>query len=838
MVSKSKKKIQQVESSEVLTGELILPLIPLRDVVIYPHMVIPLFVGRTESIKALEFAMSHEKQVVLAAQKNASVDVPTQDDLFTIGTVATILQMLRLPDGTVKVLVEGVSRAQIVSFINADNDTSFMRAVLAVHQEVELTDDPEVTVLMRNITAQFEQLVKANKKIPPELITSVRNTKSPANFADTVAAHLTVNIDSRQKILETFDVKVRLNLLRDLIAQELELLEVEKNVQGRVKQQVEKSQRQYYLSEKLKAIQQELGDLEDGTPADELKQIEKNIESAGMHKEAKEKAKSELAKLRMMPPMSAEATVSRNFLEALLQAPWKESSKINMDLNAAEKVLEADHYGLKEVKERILEYLAVQLRVKKLKGPILCLVGPPGVGKTSLGQSIANATGREFARISLGGVRDEAEIRGHRRTYIGAMPGKIIQRMIRAKVRNPLFMLDEVDKMAVDFRGDPASALLEVLDPEQNNKFNDHYLEVDYDLSDVMFIATANSLNIPPALLDRMEVIRLPGYTEEEKLHIATKYLIPRQMEQTGLREGEIHISESAIREIIRSYTREAGVRSLERQISKICRKVVLQAGTVEKTKSKSKDKKIECFYVTLRNLEKYLGVVKYRYGIAEERDQIGQVTGLAWTEVGGEILTIEAQVMAGKGKLLHTGSLGDVMKESINAAMTVVRSRAPLFGVEDNFFQNNDFHVHVPEGATPKDGPSAGIGMCVALVSAITHIPVHSTVAMTGEITLRGEVLPIGGLKEKLLAALRGGIKTVIIPHENKRDLKEIPKEVLEGLSIHPVRWIDQVFAIALERLPTELKKTADPIKSAKRLSKKRVIAKSKTGKARHATH
>lgn len=838
MVSKSKKKIQQVESNDVLTGELTLPLIPLRDVVIYPHMVIPLFVGRTESIKALEFAMSRDKQVVLAAQKNASVDVPTQDDLFTIGTVATILQMLRLPDGTVKVLAEGVSRAQIVSFINPTDDTSFMRAVLAVHHEVELSDDPEVTVLMRNITAQFEQLVKANKKIPPELITSVRNTKSPANFADTVAAHLTVNIDSRQKILETFDVKARLNLLRELIGQELELLEVEKNVQGRVKQQVEKSQRQYYLSEKLKAIQQELGDLEDGTPADELKQIEKNIESAGMHKEAKEKAKSELAKLRMMPPMSAEATVSRNFLEALLQVPWKESSKINMDLNAAEKVLEEDHYGLKEVKERILEYLAVQLRVKKLKGPILCLVGPPGVGKTSLGQSIANATGREFARISLGGVRDEAEIRGHRRTYIGAMPGKIIQRMMRAKVRNPLFMLDEVDKMAVDFRGDPASALLEVLDPEQNNKFNDHYLEVDYDLSDVMFIATANSLNIPPALLDRMEVIRLPGYTEEEKLHIATKYLIPRQMEQTGLREGEIHISETAIREIIRSYTREAGVRSLERQISKICRKVVLQAGTVHKTKSKTKDKKFECFYVTLRNLEKYLGVVKYRYGIAEERDQIGQVTGLAWTEVGGELLTIEAQVMAGKGKLLHTGSLGDVMKESINAAMTVVRSRAPLFGVEDSFFQNNDFHVHVPEGATPKDGPSAGIGMCVALVSAITHIPVHSTVAMTGEITLRGEVLPIGGLKEKLLAALRGGIKTVIIPHENKRDLKEIPKEVLEGLSIHPVRWIDQVFAIALERLPTELKKTTNPIKSAKRLSKKRVITKSKAGKARHATH
>jgi len=805
-----------------------LPLIPLRDVVIYPHMVIPLFVGRAESIQALESAMTKDKQIVLVAQKNASIDAPTEQDLFSVGSVATILQMLRLPDGTVKVLVEGVSRARLMSFASTDK---FMQAQIDIYTESETPDDPEITVLMRTVTAQFEQLVKVNKKIPPELITAVRNMKTPATFADSVAAHLTVSIDARQKILETFDVKERLHLLRDLIAQELELLDVEKSVQGRVKQQVEKSQRQYYLSEKLKAIQQEMGELEEGTPADELKQIEKNIEAAGMPKEAKEKAKSELTKLRMMPPMSAEATVSRNFLEALLQVPWSAKSKINMDLRAAEKTLEADHYGLKEVKERILEYLAVQLRVEKLKGPILCLVGPPGVGKTSLGQSIATATGREFARISLGGIRDEAEIRGHRRTYIGAMPGKIIQRMMRAKVRNPLFMLDEVDKMAADFRGDPASALLEVLDPEQNNKFNDHYLEVDYDLSDVMFIATANSLNIPPALLDRMEVIRLPGYTEEEKLHIAINYLIPRQITQSGLKPTEIHLSETALREIIRSYTREAGVRSLERQIAKICRKVVRLAVTNQMDKKKKKE---ECFTVTVRNLEKFLGVQKYRYGLAEERDQIGQVTGLAWTEVGGELLTIEAQVMAGKGKLLHTGSLGDVMKESINAAMTVVRSRAPMFGIDDLYFQEHDFHVHVPEGATPKDGPSAGIGMCTALVSAITHIPVHATVAMTGEITLRGEVLPIGGLKEKLLAALRGEIKTVIIPLENKRDLKEIPKEVLEGLTIHPVRWIDQVFAIALERLPTSIAKSS----AAKKAIKKALPQKSKVSKSRHATH
>ena len=795
-----KKDIVKKDTPSVTGEHPVLPLIPLRDVVVYPHMVLPLFVGRPDSIRSLEAAMAAEKQVLLVTQRNTAIDAPAEKDLFSIGAVATILQMLRLPDGTVKVLVEGVSRAKIVSFVQGEQ---FMKAQLDIYQEPEKSDDPEIIVMMRTVTAQFEQLIKVNKKIPPELLSAVRNMKTPGHFADSIAAHLTVSIESREKILETIDVKERLNLLHTLITQELELLEVEKNVQNRVKTQVEKSQRQYYLSEKLKAIQQELGELDEGSPVDEIKQLETKIAEAGMPKEAKEKAKSELSKLKLMPPMSAEATVSRNYLEALLQVPWKDESPVSIDLKAAEIILDNDHYGLKEVKERILEYLAVQQRVKKIKGPILCLVGPPGVGKTSLGQSIANATGRVFARIALGGIRDEAEIRGHRRTYIGAMPGKIIQRMIRAKVRNPLFMLDEVDKMAMDFRGDPASALLEVLDPEQNNKFNDHYLEVDYDLSDVMFIATANSLNIPPALLDRMEIIRLPGYTEIEKLHIAEKYLIPRQIEQTGLKKSEIHIDEQAIREIIRSYTREAGVRSLEREIAKICRKVVRHAVT----KRKDERTPAACSNITAANLEKYLGVKKYRYGLAENKDQVGQVTGLAWTEVGGELLTIEAQVIAGKGKLLHTGSLGDVMKESINAAMTVVRSHAPAFNVKDDYFRLNDFHVHVPEGATPKDGPSAGIGMCTALVSAITHIPVHASVAMTGEITLRGEVLPIGGLKEKLLAALRGGIKTVIIPSENKRDLKEIPKEVLDALKIYPVRWINEVFKIALQRMPVEKK-------------------------------
>lgn len=779
-----------------------LPLLPLRDVVVFPHMVIPLFVGRTESIKALEMAMNGDKQIFLASQKDPNVDTPKQSDIYEVGTVATILQLLRLPDGTVKVLVEGSNRAKLIKL---HKEADYLSVDLEILEEGAGVGGQEVEALVRAVLSQFEQLVKINKKIPPELLTSLANIEEPGRLADSIAAHMTIKLDSRQKILETPNVKARLELLQTLLVQELDLVEVEKRVQGRVKQQVEKSQRQYYLSEKIKAIQQELGELDEGGPVDEQKQLLDKIEKAGMTKEAKEKALAELNKLKMMPPMSAEATVCRNYLEWLLQVPWKEHSKISKDLNKAEEILEADHYGLEEVKQRILEYLAVQQRVKKLKGPILCLVGPPGVGKTSLGQSIANATGRQFIRMSLGGVRDEAEIRGHRRTYIGALPGKIIQKMARAKVRNPLFMLDEVDKMAMDFRGDPASALLEVLDPEQNNTFSDHYLEVDYDLSDVMFIATANSLDIPSPLLDRMEVIRLAGYTEEEKLNIAKRYLIPRQVKQTGLKEKEIYISDAAIREIIRSYTREAGVRALEREIAKLCRKVVKEILTAKGKKKRT--------LITRRNIEKYLGVKRFRFGLVEERDQIGQVTGLAWTEVGGELLTIEAQVLAGKGKSLHTGRLGDVMQESIHAATTVVRSRAELMGVASDYFQNHDFHIHVPEGATPKDGPSAGIGMCVALVSAITQIPVKANVAMTGEITLRGEVLPIGGLKEKLLAALRGGIKYVIIPSENKRDLKEIPKIVTQGLKIHPVKWIDEVFEIALQHTPESMSTTKPPM-------------------------
>ncbi len=784
-----------------MTGEqkqpMVLALLPLRDVVVFPHMVIPLFVGRTESIKALEAAMEGEKQIFLIAQKDPNIDSPAQKDIYEVGTVATILQLLRLPDGTVKVLVEGAKRAKLIQLQKKDN------YLVAEIELIEESGDPgksEVQALIRAVLAQFEQLIKLNKKIPPELLTSLSSINDPGRLADSVAAHMTIKLDSRQKILEAPEIQHRLELLQTLLAQELDLVEVEKRVQGRVRQQVEKSQRQYYLSEKIKAIQQELGELEEGSPLDEQKQLLEKIEKAGMSAEAKEKALNELNKLKMMPSMSAEATVSRNYLEWLLQVPWKAQTKISKDLKKAEEILETDHYGLAEVKQRILEYLAVQQRVKKLKGPILCLVGPPGVGKTSLGQSIANATGREFVRISLGGIRDEAEIRGHRRTYIGALPGKIIQKMAKVKVRNPLFMLDEVDKMAMDFRGDPASALLEVLDPEQNHTFNDHYLEVDYDLSDVMFIATANSLDIPPPLLDRMEVIRLAGYTEEEKLNIAKRYLIPRQIRQTGLKEDELKISDGAVREIIRTYTREAGVRALERDLSKICRKVVKE---ILSEKEKEPKGKLVHRRVTRSNLEKYLGVKRFRFGLVEERDQVGQVFGLAWTEFGGELLTIEAQVMPGKGKSLHTGRLGDVMQESIHAAMTVVRSRAAMVGISEDFFQKHDFHIHVPEGATPKDGPSAGIGMCTALVSAITQIPVRADVAMTGEITLRGEVLPIGGLKEKLLAALRGGLKHVIIPEENKRDLKEIPKIVTQGLKIHPVKWIDQVFELALQHLP-----------------------------------
>lgn len=803
-----------------------LPLLPLRDVVVFPYMVIPLFVGRSESIKSLEAAMEIDKQIFLVAQKDALTDIPKDNELYSIGTIATILQLLRLPDGTVKVLVEGSRRAKLIRMFSEDEH---LWGELEIINEMPEEDEAggsnvELEVMRRAVLSQFEQLIKVNKKIPSELLTSLSNIDNLGRLADSIAAHMTIKIDSRQQILEVFKILKRMQLLHDLLGNELELVEVEKRVQGRVKKQVEKSQRQYYLTEKIKALQHELGDLDEGgAPIDEIEQLEEAIKKAGMPKEVKEKAEAELNKLKMMPPMSAEATVCRNYLEVLLQVPWKAKSKVSANLKKAEKVLEADHYGLKEVKERILEYLAVQQRVKKIKGPILCLVGPPGVGKTSLGQSIANATGRKFARISLGGVRDEAEIRGHRRTYIGAMPGKIIQRMTKAKVRNPLFMLDEVDKMAMDFRGDPASALLEVLDPEQNHTFNDHYLEVDYDLSDVMFIATANSIDIPSPLLDRMEVIRLAGYTEDEKLNIAKRYLILRQIEAAGLKEGEIKITDGTVREIIRSYTREAGVRNLERDISKICRKVVREILGKKKQKNRHQ--------VTHHNLEKYLGVKKFRFGLAEENDQVGQVAGLAWTEVGGELLTIESQVMSGKGKSLHTGSLGDVMQESIHAAMSVVRSRANVLGIEDEFFQNHDFHVHVPEGATPKDGPSAGISMCTAMISAITQISVKSDLAMTGEITLRGEVLPVGGLKEKLLAALRGGVKTVIIPEENKRELKEIPKEVTQELEIKPVRWIDQVLEIALTSIP-------DPLE--KKSSEKNVVAqKKKRGKeGRVRTH
>ncbi len=795
-----------------LGKKLRLPLLPLRDVVVFPHMVIPLFVGRSESIKALEVAMEGEKQIFLAAQKDPNVDTPSEKDIYEIGTVATILQLLRLPDGTVKVLVEGSQRAKLTCF---DKKDSLLFAEIELIEESGDPSKPEVQALIRAVLSQFEQLIKLNKKIPPELLASLASINDPGRLADSIAAHMTIKLESRQRILEMPEIEKRLELLQTLLAQELDLVEVEKRVQGRVRQQVERSQRQYYLSEKIKAIQQELGELDEGGPVDEQKQLQEKIEQAGMSKEAKEKAEAELNKLKMMPPMSAEATVSRNYLEWLLQVPWKAQSKISKDLEKAEEILEADHYGLAEVKQRILEYLAVQQRVKKLKGPILCLVGPPGVGKTSLGQSIANATGRDFVRISLGGIRDEAEIRGHRRTYIGALPGKIIQKMAKVKVRNPLFMLDEVDKMAMDFRGDPASALLEVLDPEQNHIFNDHYLEVDYDLSDVMFIATANSLDIPAPLLDRMEVIRLAGYTEEEKLNIAKRYLIPRQMRQTGLKDEELTVSDGALREIIRTYTREAGVRALERAIAKLCRKVVKEILSVKK---KSEQDKLVHHRITRQNIEKYLGVKRYRFGLVEERDQVGQVSGLAWTEFGGELLTIEAQVVSGKGKSLHTGRLGDVMQESIHAATTVIRSRAAMMGISEDFFQKHDFHIHVPEGATPKDGPSAGIGMCTALASAITHIPVRSDVAMTGEITLRGEVLPIGGLKEKLLAALRGGLKHVIIPEENRRDLKEIPKIVTKELKIHPVKWIDQVFEIALQHLPeamTQVKQPSEAVRS-----------------------
>ena len=762
--------------------------LPLRDVVVYPHMVIPLFVGRDRSILALDKAMEDGKQVLLVSQKEADIDEPTADDLYEFGTLSTILQLLKLPDGTVKVLVEGGERAKVDKLYSGE----FFSADFTVLPENVAGDERELDVMSRSVMSQFEQYVKLNKKVPPEILASLAGIEQAGRLADTIAAHMALKLSEKQAILEIQSVRERLEHIMGLIEGEIDVLQIEKRIRGRVKQQMEKSQREYYLNEQMKAIQKELGEMEDAP--NELQDLEEKVEKAGMSKEAREKANSELGKLKLMSPMSAEATVVRNYIDWLLKAPWKKRSKIHHDLAKAHDVLEADHYGLEKVKERILEYLAVQQRVKNSKGPILCLVGPPGVGKTSLGQSIARSTNRKFVRMSLGGVRDEAEIRGHRRTYIGSMPGKIVQNLGKVGVRNPLFLLDEVDKMSMDFRGDPSSALLEVLDPEQNNAFNDHYLEVDFDLSEVMFVCTANSLNIPAPLLDRMEVIRIPGYTEDEKMNIARRYLVAKQIEANGLKPEEVSISEGAIRDLVRYYTREAGVRSLEREISKIFRKVVKEL-LLKPRKGK--------VHVVPKSLPKYLGVRRFRYGRAEEVDQIGQVTGLAWTEVGGELLTIEAAIVPGKGKLIHTGQLGDVMQESIQAAMTVVRSRAAVLGVDEDFHQKLDVHVHVPEGATPKDGPSAGIAMCTALVSALTRIPVRSDVAMTGEITLRGEVLPIGGLKEKLLAAHRGGISMVLIPEENEKDLAEIPKNIKDHLDIRPVKWIDEVLELALQHMP-----------------------------------
>ncbi|CAE6922974.1 MAG: endopeptidase La [Pseudomonadaceae bacterium] len=771
-----------------------LPLLPLRDVVVYPHMVIPLFVGREKSIEALEAAMTGEKQILLLAQKNPADDDPSEDGLYRVGTVATVLQLLKLPDGTVKVLVEGEQRGEIETFIDADNH---YRAEVQLLDEIDIVER-ESEVFVRSLLGQFEQYVQLGKKVPAEVLSSLNSIDEPSRLVDTMAAHMALKIEQKQEILEIIDLAARVEHVMALLDAEIDLLQVEKRIRGRVKKQMERSQREYYLNEQMKAIQKELGDIDEGHS--ELDELKKRIDTAGMSKEAHAKAMTELNKLKQMSPMSAEATVVRSYIDCLVNVPWTAQSKVRLDLAKAESILDADHYGLEEVKERILEYLAVQKRVKKLKGPVLCLVGPPGVGKTSLAESIAEATNRKFVRMALGGVRDEAEIRGHRRTYIGSMPGRLIQKMTKVGVRNPLFLLDEIDKMGQDMRGDPASALLEVLDPEQNHNFNDHYLEVDYDLSDVMFLCTANSMNIPGPLLDRMEVIRLPGYTEDEKINIAIKYLAPKQVQANGLKKGELEFEVEAIRDIIRYYTREAGVRSLERQIAKVCRKAV---------KENSRVKRFQ-LVVTAENLENYLGVRKHRYGLAEQEDQIGQVTGLAWTQVGGELLTIEAAVVPGKGQLIKTGSLGEVMVESITAAQTVVRSRAASLGIPQDFYEKRDVHIHMPEGATPKDGPSAGVGMCTALVSALTHIPVRADVAMTGEITLRGQVLAIGGLKEKLLAAHRGGIKTVIIPEENVRDLKEIPENIKRDLQIKPVKWIDEVLQIALQYAPEPLSEAA----------------------------
>jgi ATP-dependent Lon protease len=778
-----------------------LPLLPLRDVVVFPHMVIPLFVGRPKSIKALETAMEAGKSILLVAQKSAAKDEPEAEDLYPIGCISNILQMLKLPDGTVKVLVEGVQRATIERV--EDQRALFVAEVTPVVIDDRATN--EIEAMRRAILAQFDQYVKLNKKIPPEILTSLAGIEEPGRLSDTIAAHLPLKLELKQEILELFDVGRRLEKLLSQLEAELDILQVEKRIRGRVKRQMEKSQREYYLNEQVKAIQKELGEGEEGA---DLEEMEKKIKTAGMSKEALAKANAEMKKLKLMSPMSAEATVVRNYIETLVGLPWKKKSRVSKDLSTAEKILDKDHYGLEKVKERIVEYLAVQQRVDKVKAPILCLVGPPGVGKTSLGQSIARATNRKFVRMALGGMRDEAEIRGHRRTYIGSMPGKILQNMTKVAVKNPLFLLDEVDKLGMDFRGDPSSALLEVLDPEQNHTFQDHYVEVDFDLSDVMFVATANTLNIPPALLDRMEVIRLSGYTEDEKVNIAQRYLLPKQLKNNGVKREELTVTEDALRDIVRYYTREAGVRALERDLSKICRKVV-KALVLKARKNK--------IIVNAKNLDKYLGVRRYSFGIAEKENQIGQVTGLAWTEVGGELLTIEAVAVPGKGKTMTTGKLGEVMQESIQAALTVVRRRSRSLGIPEDFYQKNDIHIHLPEGATPKDGPSAGIAIATALVSVLAGIPVRADVAMTGEITLRGEVLPIGGLKEKLLAAVRGGIRLALIPEENVKDLAEMPDTIKDKLEILPVKWIDKVLELALERVPEPLpEKVETPVPAA----------------------
>lgn len=786
-----------------------LPLLPLRDVVVFPNMVVPLFVGRDKSIVALTEARETEKKIFLVAQKEASVDDPGFDDLHSIGTIATLLQMIRLPDGTVKILVEGEHRAKLTDIVDEPN--LYQANVDLISEVSDTSNNREVDILSRSLRSRFDQYVQVSKKIPSEVIDSVADIDDVSRMIDTITAHMTLGLAEKQQILAIESLAQRIEKLLELIETEIDLIQVDKRIRGRVKTQMEKSQREYYLNEQMKAIQKEMGDLDAG--GNDMEQYQARIKDAGMSVEAVDKANAELNKLKMMSPMSAEASVVRGYLDWILGLPWKKRSKINSNIDRAEKILNEDHYGLADVKERVTEYLAVQKRVRKIKGPVLCLVGPPGVGKTSLGESIARATNRKFIRMSLGGVRDEAEIRGHRRTYIGSMPGKLVQKMSKAGVKNPLFLLDEIDKMGMDHRGDPASALLEVLDPEQNSTFNDHYLEVDYDLSDVMFICTSNTMNIPGPLLDRMEVIRIPGYTEEEKLNIANRYLIPKQIKNSGLKKDELKLVDDAVRSVIRFYTREAGVRELERQIAKLCRKLVKE-NTLAKT-----DELVE---VTNDNLEHYLGVHRYTYGRAEEDNQIGQVTGLAWTQVGGELLTIEAVAMQGTGKVFSTGSLGDVMQESIQAARTVVRSRADALGIAPGFHESTDIHIHVPEGATPKDGPSAGVGMCTALVSVLTEIPVRADVAMTGEITLRGQVLPIGGLKEKLLAAHRGGISTVLIPEENQRDLKEIPDNIKDELDIIPVKWIDEVLNIALERSPQPLTKKKGASKATSGARKK----------------